>query len=205
MDIFSSQKSTQPSARYPSMAELPQDLQGLVKQGTSALQSPASLNIQNLLASLAGPAAGQVGATLSGAYLPTSPTSNPYIAAIIDALNKRQEQDTSRLRSLWGGQGLGMREGLQRAEADLSSGYAGQEGQLLQNLYQTERGNQLGVLPYAMGMYQFPFNLAERLAAPLMTPLGQTTTETPSLFAQLLKGATAAAELGWQPFAPAPT
>ena len=98
-----------------------------------------------------------------------------------------------------------MSEGLQRAEADLSSGYAGQEGQLLQNLYQTERGNQLGVLPYAMGMYQFPFNLAERLAAPLMTPLGQTTTETPSLFAQLLKGATAAAELGWQPFAPAPT
>ena len=75
MDIFSSQKSTQPSARYPSMAELPQELQGLIKQGTSTLQSPASMNIQNILASLAGPAAGQVGATLSGAYLPTSPRS----------------------------------------------------------------------------------------------------------------------------------
>jgi hypothetical protein len=141
--------------------------------------------------------AGMLGNTLMGGYLPQT---DPYVQAILGQLGTREQQDVSALRNMYGGAGLGMSEGLQKAEAQLRGEYGGQEGNLLLNQYNQERARQMGAAQLGSELGRYPIEQAWRGLMGAYQPMGQTTMTTPSLFSQLLEGAGAAAEMGWRPF-----
>jgi hypothetical protein len=75
-----------------------------------------------------------------------------------------------------------MSEGLQKAEAQLRSGYGGETGKILAGQYNQDMNKWLETLFRAFG------------------PFGAQTTTEASPFSQLLEGAASAATLGWKPF-----
>jgi len=208
----------QPAAPYPYAIAAP-----LSPSESFAVPAAAGLAAGDL--SVAGPTAGQIGATLSGAY---QPQSDPYIQQIVAGMQQQQQQDLSALRSTYGGLGLANSEALARAPGQLGANYAGQIGNLRLNAFEQDRARQAAIVPYGIGLpsrgidqllqtggtarqaqqnmlsaaYQEWLREAENpwravgAANPLVerafTPTPVTTTQTPSIFSQLIDAATAA-------------
>jgi hypothetical protein len=115
----------------------------------------------------------------AGGYLQNPTQTNPWIPQVLGALGQQEQQDVSQLRNLWGQQGQGMSEGLQKAEAQLRSGYGGETGKILSGQYNQDMNRWLETLFRAFG------------------PFGAQTQTAPSPFSQLLEAGTGLATAGF--------
>lgn len=192
--LFSQQKETTPTQQWSQYSQLPQQIQGLTDIAGRALGigtgQPPQTSRPDLSAygnlSLMGVPISQMAGLFPQQTTGQQPSGggpgtigmNPYLQPVLGAIGQQEQQDVSGLRNLWGQQGQGMSEGLQKSEAQLRSGYGGEVGKLMFGQYNQDLNRWLDTLYRAYG------------------PFGAQTQTAPSLFSELADTAAGLATAG---------